>query len=129
MEKRKQPVEILINKFTKSVGLPFQEVLPSQTIEEVVIELGIKFRNRLYNPIVIIWSFISQVLDTDHSCKNAVSRIIAYLVGENAERPSEDTGAYCKGRKKLPELLFKKLLDKSWIFPPLPAPSCNRSFI
>ncbi len=67
MEKRKQPVEILINKLTKSVGLPFQEVLPSQTIEEVVIELGIKFRNRLYNPIVIIWSFISQVLDTDRA--------------------------------------------------------------
>ncbi len=42
-----------------------------------------------------------------------MSRIIAYLVGENAERPSEDTGAYCKARKKLPELLFKKLLDKS----------------
>ena len=67
MGKRKQPVEILINKFTKSVCLPFQEVLPSQTIEEVVIELGIKFRNRLYNPIVIIWSFISQVLDTDRA--------------------------------------------------------------
>ncbi len=113
MGKRKQAVEILINKFTKSVALPFQEVLPSQIIEEVIDELGIKYRNRLYNPLVIIWSFLSQVLDTDHSCKNAVSRIIAYLVGENQERPSEDTGAYCKARKKLPELLFKKLLERS----------------
>ena len=113
MEKRKQPVEILIDKFTKSVALPFQEVLPSKIIEEVVIELGIKYRDRLYNPIVVIWSFLSQVLDTDHSCKNAVSRIIAYLVGENQERPSEDTGAYCQARKKLPELLLKKLLDIS----------------
>ena len=113
MEKSKKPVEILINKFTKSVALPFQEILPSQIIEEVIDELGIKYRNRLYNPIVTIWSFLSQVLDTDHSCKNAVSRIIAYLVGENQERPSEDTGAYCKARKKLPERLFKKLLDRS----------------
>ena len=103
----------MINKFTRSVALPFQEVLPSKTIEEVIIELGIKYRSRLYNPIVIIWSFLSQVLDTDHSCKNAVSRIIAYLVGEGQERPSENTGAYCRARIKLPELLFKKLVDIS----------------
>ncbi len=113
MVKRKQPVDILINKFTKSVALPFQEILPSKIIEQVIDELGIKYRDRLYNPIVIIWSFISQVLDNDHSCKKAVSRIIAYLVGEEQKRPSENTGAYCRARKKLPELLFKKLLDIS----------------
>ncbi len=113
MGKRKQPVEILINKFTKSIALPFQEILPSKIIEEVINELGIKYRNRLYNPIVIIWSFLSQVLDPDHSCKKAVSRIIAYVVEKDVERPSEDTGAYCRARKKLPEILFKKLLDIS----------------
>ncbi|MGK7947215.1 MAG: hypothetical protein AB4368_00005 [Xenococcaceae cyanobacterium] len=111
MKKRTSPVQVLINKFTKSIGLPFQEVLPSKTIELILIEIGTKYRNRLYNPIVIVWSFLSQVLDTDHSCKNSVSRIIAYLAGENLERPSENTSAYCKARKKLPELLFKKLLD------------------
>ena len=42
-----------------------------------------------------------------------MSRIIAYLVGEGQERPSENTGAYCRARKKLPELLFKKLVDIS----------------
>ncbi len=111
MKKRTSPVQVLINKFTKSIGLPFQEVLPSKTIELILIEIGTKYRNRLYNPIVIVWSFLSQVLDTDHSCKNSLSRIIAYLAGENLERPSENTSAYCKARKKLPELLFKKLLD------------------
>ncbi len=113
MRKHKQPVAILIKKFTKSVALPFQEILPSQIIEEVIDELKIKYRNRLYNPVVIIWSFLSQVLDNDHSCKKAVSRIIAYLVGEEQKRPSENTGAYCRARKKLPELLFKTLLDIS----------------
>ena len=111
MKKRTSPVQVLINKFTKSIGLPFQEVLPSKTIELILIEIGTKYRNRLYNPIVIVWSFLSQVLDTDHSCKNSLSRIVAYLAGENLERPSENTSAYCKARKKLPELLFKKLLD------------------
>ncbi len=42
-----------------------------------------------------------------------MSRIIAYLVGENKERPSENTGAYCRARIKLPEELFEKLLDIS----------------
>ncbi len=64
---RQQPVQVLINKFTRSVALPFQEVLPSQTIEEVIIELGIQYRSRLYNPIVIIWSFLSQVLEPDRA--------------------------------------------------------------
>ena len=113
MKKQKQAVDVLINKFTKSIGLPFKEVLPSAIIEQVIVDLGIKYRNRLYNPIVIIWSFISQVLDTDHSCKNAVSRIIAHLADENLEIPSSNTSAYCQGRQKLPELLFKKLLDIS----------------
>ena len=90
MKKRKQPVQILINKLTKSVALPFQEILPSRTIEKVLVEIGIKYRNRLYNPIVMVWAFLSQVLDPDHSCKNSVSRIIAYLAGENLEIPSEN---------------------------------------
>ena len=78
MLSQKHPSSVLIQKFTKSIGLPFQELLPRATIEEILRELGIKYRNRIYNPIVIVWSFISQVLDPDHSCKNAVSRIIAH---------------------------------------------------
>ena len=113
MKKSKQPAQVLINKFTKSLGLPFQEVLPSQIIEQVLVEIGLKYRNRIYNPLVIVWSFLSQVLDPDHSCKNAVSRIIAHLAEENIKTPSSNTSAYCQARKRLPEKLFKELLDKT----------------
>ncbi|MDJ0574035.1 MAG: hypothetical protein QNJ65_02560 [Xenococcaceae cyanobacterium MO_234.B1] len=61
--------------------------------------------------MLIVWSFLSQVLDPDHSCQNAVSRIISYLASEGLETPSENTSAYCQARKKLPEKLFKKLLE------------------
>jgi hypothetical protein len=54
-----------------------------------------------------------EVLDPDHSCQNAVSRIIAYLASEGLETPSENTSAYCQARKKIPEKLFKKLLETS----------------
>ena len=73
--------------------------------------------------------FASLVLDSDHSCKNAVSKIIAHLAEEDLKTLSQNTSAswcvltrrkpplgrsaYCQARKKLPEVLFKKLLDIS----------------
>ncbi len=101
MLSQKHPSSVLIQKFTKSIGLPFQELLPRATIEEILRELGIKYRNRIYNPIVIVWSFISQVLDPDHSCKNAVSRIIAHLGEEDIETLSENKACLLPSSKKI----------------------------
>ena len=98
MKKQQNLGRILIQKFTKSIGLPFQELLSKATIEKILKENGVKYRNRIYNPIVIVWSFLSQVLDPDHSCKNAVSRIIAHGCSEEIKTPSENTSAYCKAR-------------------------------
>lgn len=75
-------------------------------IEQVIKELALKYRNRLFNPVVTVWAFLSQVLDVDKSCHNAVSRVIAWLASENVEIPSTDTSAYCQARKKLPEKLL-----------------------
>ena len=107
------PTQVLIQQFTSGIGLPFQKLLKSEIIEDILQEIGVKYKSRIYSPIVIVWSFLSQVLDTDHSCQNAVSRIIAYLASEGLETPSENTSAYCQARKKLPEKLFKKLLEIS----------------
>ena len=73
------PTQVLIQQFTSGIGLPFQELLKKEIIEEILQEIGVKYKSRIYNPIVIVWSFLSQVLDPDHSCQNAVSRIISYL--------------------------------------------------
>lgn len=35
---------------------------------------NIKYRRRLFDPFVTLWVFLSQVLDPDKSCHNAVSR-------------------------------------------------------
>ena len=80
-------VQILVEKFTSSIGLPFQKLLPKSIIEEVLVEEKIKYRNRLFSPIVSLWAFLSQVLDSDKTCHNAVSRIIAWLASENREIP------------------------------------------
>ncbi|MEM7593237.1 MAG: hypothetical protein AAF383_17280 [Cyanobacteria bacterium P01_A01_bin.83] len=78
--------------------MPFKELLPSSVIEQAIGELKIKYKKRLFDPLITLWGFLSQVLDTDKSCHNAVSKIIAYLTGEGVEIPSTDTSAYCPPR-------------------------------
>ncbi|EKF04507.1 putative transposase [Tolypothrix sp. PCC 7601] len=111
---------ILKDKFNQSLGLPFKELLPYSVIEKVLGELKIKYKKRLFDPIVTLWAFLSQVLDTDKSCHNAVSKIIAYLTGEGVEIPSlrdaprtTDTSAYCQARSRLPEKLLEKLFNQA----------------
>ena len=109
MPRRLSRVQILVEKYTSSVGLPFHELLPESFIADAIDEEKIKYRQRIFSPIVTIWAFLSQVLDTDKTCHNAVSRIISWLAGAGVEIPSEDTSAYCQARKRLPEKLLKKL--------------------
>ncbi|MEH1844396.1 MAG: IS4 family transposase [Nostoc sp.] len=102
-------VQILKQKFSQSLGLPFKELLPSSVIEQALSELKIRYYRRLFDPIVTLWAFLSQVLDTDKSCDNAVSKVIAYLAGQGVEIPSTDTSAYCQARVRLPEKLLENL--------------------
>ncbi len=106
-------VEILKQNFTNSVGLPFRELLSESSIMEALAAEKIKYRNRLFNPVVTLWAFLSQVLDVDKSCSNAVSRVIAWLAGAGIELPATDTGGYCKARQRLPEKLLQQLLGKT----------------
>lgn len=71
-------VQVLKTKFTQSLGLPFPELLPESEIQQVIDEIKIKYRRRLFDPFVTLWVFLSQVLDVDKSCENAVSRVIAW---------------------------------------------------
>jgi hypothetical protein len=45
-------VQILKHKFSTSIGLPFKDLLPEAAITEVISELKIKYRCRLFDPIV-----------------------------------------------------------------------------
>ena len=95
------------------MGLPFKELLPTSVIEQAMKEVNIRYYRRLFDPIVTLWAFLSQVLDTDKSCHNTVSKIIAYLAGVGVEIPSTDTSAYCQARSRLPETLLQKLFRQT----------------
>lgn len=103
-------VQILKQKFRYSLGLPFREVLPERLFEEALTAEAQPYRNRLFSPQVTVWAFLSQILDQDNSCSNAVSRVIAWLAAEDQPLSSPDPSAYCQARKRLPEGLLRRLL-------------------
>jgi hypothetical protein len=64
----------------------------------------------IYTPAVTIWVFLSQCLSADHSCRDAVAGLIAWLVAEGRDPCSADTGAYCTARERLPEEACSQLV-------------------
>jgi len=73
----------------------------------------VSYRQTLYTPIVTLWAWMSQVLDSDKSLSNAVSRIIAWLATAGETVPSADTGAYSKARKRLSLTVLQPLLKQT----------------
>jgi len=71
-------LEAVRARFTSSQGLPFAEVLTEASILEVLDEHNVEYRDRVFGPVTTIWGFLSQVLSEDHSCRDAVSRMIAH---------------------------------------------------
>jgi hypothetical protein len=90
-------------------GLPFAEHFPAERIHQLCRELGHAFRHRLFTPAVTLWTFLSQLLDADHSCRQAVARLLAFRTAQGLPPCSADTGGYCKARARLPEDLLARL--------------------
>lgn len=108
-------VKQLRQKFSQSIGLPIQAALSAATIEAALRAEGFTYRCCLLDPVVTVWAFLSQIIDTDRSCRKALSRVWAYLSDQAAEpipidpEAVADTGAYCKARQRLPEGVVKRL--------------------
>jgi hypothetical protein len=90
-------------------GLPFAEHLPAEQIQQAVRAAGGVFRERIFTPAVTLWTFLSQVLDPDHSCRQAVARLLAWRTTTGLPPCSADNGAYCKARGRLPEQALANL--------------------
>ena len=79
------------------------ELLPKEQIEEAIERHQVRFRQRLYTPLITIWTFLYQVLATDQSCRAAVARLLAFLCVSGRGSGSAKTDPYCKARKRVPE--------------------------
>jgi putative transposase len=98
--------------FLNDYGLPFADVLPATAVEQAFAEEEVDFGDTteaVFTPPVMLWGFLSQVLEKDKSCRAAVQRVMAMRVASGQEPCSLDTGAYCRARAKLPASVLKRL--------------------
>jgi hypothetical protein len=95
----------LRRQFLQDGGLPFTDVLTDGVITEALSTVGV-WLDRIFTPLVTLWVFLGQVLSADHSCRNAVARLVAHRVARGQKPCSPRTGAYCRARQRLPEGFF-----------------------
>jgi hypothetical protein len=96
-----------------SDGLPFCDILDGDAVREALAQENVVFRERIFTPLITLWTFLSQVLGQDHSCRDAVHRLIAYLVSRGKPACDSETDSYCKARKRLPLGVIRRLLYRS----------------
>jgi Transposase DDE domain len=91
-------------------GLPFSELLQPERVARALAALGIEYRERVYTPVVTLWTFLWQVLSPDHSCRDVVGRLLAWRLAQGKSPCSTETTSYCEARQRLPVELLKTLV-------------------
>jgi hypothetical protein len=95
--------------------LCFTRLLPQEQVEAALERHQVRYRERLYTPLVTIWTFLYQVLSSDQSCRAAGARLLAFLCVGKKEAGSAKTDPYCKARERLPEKLLADLARHSGV--------------
>jgi putative transposase len=105
---------LVLLSFLQRPGLAFADALPEERIQAAFDEQAVAFaqeEDEIYTPQLTLWAFLSQVLfqGEQRSCVAAVSRVVVLLVALGREPPSDNTGAYCRARAKLPVAVVRRL--------------------
>jgi hypothetical protein len=100
-------------RFARNEGLPFADILTEASIRDVLNDHGVRYRDRVFSPVTTIWGFLSQVLSEDHSCRNAVSRIIAHRAANGMAACSPSTASYCNARRRIHTSVLSTLAKRT----------------
>jgi putative transposase len=104
--------EASLAPFLNADGLPFAEVLTAQDVQNAYAAEGCSCSanaRSIFNPAVVLWAWLSQVLSPDKSCRAAVMRMVVLLASLEREACSTDTAAYCRARAKMPAAVLRRL--------------------
>jgi putative transposase len=109
-----QRFRLILSSFMQHDSLPFAEALPEEAIQQAFADAEADFaldEADTYTPALTLWAFLSQVLHTKEmrSCSAAVARVIVLLVALGKDPCSDNTGAYCRARAKLPAAIIRRL--------------------
>ena len=90
--------------------LYFADLLTEDRIREAFGAARWLWQGWIYSPAVTVWVFLAQCLSSDHSCRDAVTRLIGWRLARGLRPCSADTGAYCTARDALPEEACSQLM-------------------
>jgi len=94
-------------------NLYFAALLSQDHIEKAFGNARWFWQGWIYTPAVTVWVFLSQCLSPDHSCRDAVARLVAWRLACGLKPCSADTGAYCTARADLPEESLHALMRET----------------
>lgn len=93
------------------VLLAFKALVDAEEVRTLAKASGRRFYDRIYTPLVVVWCFIFQRLNADHSLDAVVGHVSGGAVDHLDDRrqapiseriKSESTAAYAKARQRLP---------------------------
>ena len=97
-------------QFAQHASMPFSEVLPAQVIASALETMCLQcYYGSLYNPVTVLWLFLSQVIHANPTLATTVENFLAWRLGQGMTPCSTDTGAYARARQRLPEALLAML--------------------
>ncbi len=79
-------------------AMQFSHVLPA----DFLYGLSVSKRIRHYCNVVVFWAWLAQILEANASLSKAVSLVQAWCDDAGLPVPNNDTGAYSRGRGRLP---------------------------
>jgi putative transposase len=109
-----QCFRLILSSFMQRDDLAFASVLPEAAIEQAFADAEVDFapfEDDVYTPALTLWAFLSQTLfkEQQRSCRAAVARVMVLLVSLGKPACSDNTGAYCRARAKLPVVVLRRL--------------------
>jgi hypothetical protein len=102
----KQHINWFRQQFAQQADLPFAKVLSAETIVEALQSLGLRCYQSIYNPVTVVWLFLSQVIHANPTLAATVENFLAWRMGQALPPCSPDTGGYARARQRLPEALL-----------------------
>jgi len=106
-------VQSLLRGFLQEGSCPFSAVLTLKDIVELIGQECVETADRIFTPMVTLWTFVNQIHSDDPSCRAAVARLNATRVAQGLAPCSPLTGGYGKARQRLPETLLYRLVSLS----------------
>jgi len=98
-----------VDRARRQGKLYFAGLLSEDHIQEAFGRARWLWQGWVYTPAVTVWVFLAQCLSADHSCRDAVGQLIAWLLADGRQPCSAETGAYCTARDRIPEQACRQL--------------------